>query len=79
MIDAALALVDASEAGDEAVARAAADAYASAAEEANKADISLALSLSETGSGLTAVPLQRLAEALAAVTAARAAAASLQQ
>jgi len=79
MIDAALALVDAAEAGDDAAARAAADAYAAAADEADKADISLALSLSETGASLTAVPLQRLAEALAAIGAARDAASSLQQ
>jgi hypothetical protein len=78
MIDAALALVDASEAGDAAAARAAADAYAAAAEDATRADVSLALSLSETGAGLTSVPLQRLAEALAAISEARAAAASLQ-
>ena len=51
--------------------------YAAAAEDARRADVSLALSLSETGASLTATPLQRLARVLAAVEAARAAVASL--
>lgn len=77
MIVAAQDIVDAAMAGDEAAARRAADAYAAAAAEAQRADVSLALSLSETAAGLTNTPLRRLADALAAVEEARAAAASL--
>ena len=79
LIDAARAIADATLAGDPEAARAAADAYAAAAENARRADISLALSLSETGAGLTSTPMRRLADALATTTAARAAVASLLQ
>jgi hypothetical protein len=77
MINAAQEIVDAAMAGDEAAVRRAADAYAAAAVEAQRADVSLALSLSETAAGLTNTPLRRLADALAAVEQVRAGAASL--
>lgn len=77
MIDAARRIADAARAGDDAAARRAADDYAAAAADARRADVSLGLSLSETGGGLTSTPMQRLAEALATVAQARAQAAAL--
>jgi hypothetical protein len=79
LIRAADAIAAAAQAGDEAAARAAARRYAAAAQEAHRADVSLALTLSETGSGLTATPMRRLADELAAIARARAAMASLLQ
>jgi hypothetical protein len=79
LIRAADAIAAASQAGDEAAARAAARRYAAAAQEAHRADVSLALTLSETGSGLTSTPMRRLADELAAIARARAAMASLLQ
>lgn len=79
LIAAARAIADAALAGDPQAAEAAAESYAAAAENARRADVSLALSISETGAGLTATPLRRLADALAAIAAARAAVAPLQQ
>ena len=79
MISSAGRLAEATLAGDEAAALQAAREYAAAAEDARRADVSLALSLSETGSGLTATPLRRLAEALGEVERARAVVASLVQ
>lgn len=69
LIRAARGIAEAALAGDAEAARRAGRAYAAAAEEAHRADVSLALSLSETGSGLTATPLRRLAGALATVEA----------
>lgn len=77
MIGAAQGIADAARAGDEAAARRAADDYAAAAADAQRADVSLGLSLSETGAGLTMTPLRRLADALAVVDEARAQAAGL--
>jgi hypothetical protein len=79
LIAAADDIVDAARAGDQAAARAAARRYAGAAEEARRADVSLALTLSETGAGLTSTPLRRLADELAAAAQARAFVASLLQ
>jgi hypothetical protein len=79
LIRAADGIAAAAQAGDEQAARAAARRYAAAAEEAHRADVSLALTLSETGSGLTATPMRRLADGLAASARARAAVASLLQ
>jgi hypothetical protein len=77
LIAAASDIARAAATGDPAAARAAARRYAAAAEEAHRADVSLALTLSETGSGLTATPLRRLADQLAALEDARVAVASL--
>jgi hypothetical protein len=63
--------------GDVAAARRAARRYAAAADEARRADVSLALTLSEAADGLTATPMRRLGNALAAVETARAVVASL--
>ncbi len=63
--------------GDAAAARRAADRYAAAADEARRADVSLALTLTEAADGLTATPMRRLGNALADVETARAAVASL--
>ena len=79
MISSAGRIAEAALAGDEEAARAAAEEYAAAAEEAHRADVSLALSLSEAGSGLTSTPLRRLADALAEVQRAKAMVASLVQ
>ncbi len=79
MIGAAGEIVEAARAGDAAAAQRAADAYAAAAGDAHRADVSLGLSLSETGAGLTGTPLRRLADALAVIEGARAEAGSLQQ
>jgi hypothetical protein len=79
MIAAADAIAEATLAGDAEAARDAAADYAAAAEEARRADVSLALSLSEAGSALTATPMRRLADALAEVERARAVVASLLQ
>ena len=79
MIVAARDIADAAQAGDERAAKEAADAYAAAAADAHRADVSLALSLSETGAGLTSTPLRRLAEALAQAADARSEAESLQR
>jgi len=64
-------------ADDAAAAERAARRYAAAAEEARRADVSLALTLSEAGDGLTSTPMRRLAAALAGSEAARAIVASL--
>jgi hypothetical protein len=79
MITAAADMVEARRTGDAAAAQRAVDAYAAAAQDAHRADVSLGLSLSETGAGLTGTPLRRLADALAAVEEARAQADALQQ
>jgi hypothetical protein len=79
LISAAQGIAEAALAGDEEAAEAAAAEYAAAAEDARRADISLALSLSEAGSALTSTPLRRLADALAAVDAADGVVASLVQ
>jgi hypothetical protein len=63
--------------GDADAARRAARRYAAAAEDAHRADVSLALTLSEAGAGLTATPLRRLADQLAAIEDAEAAVAGL--
>jgi hypothetical protein len=63
--------------GDAAAADRAARRYAAAVEEARRADVSLALTLSEAADGLTATPMRRLATALAGVEEARAIMASL--
>jgi hypothetical protein len=77
LIDAAEAIADAVIDGDAAAARRAARRYAAAAEDAQRADVSLALTLSEASDGLTATPMRRLGNALAAIEAARASVASL--
>lgn len=79
MITSAQRIAEAALAGDEEAAREAAEEYEAAAEEARRADVSLALSLSEAGSGLTATPMRRLADALAEVERAQAVVASLVQ
>ncbi len=79
MIGAAADIVEAARAGDAAAAQRSADAYAAAAQDAHRADVSLGLSLSETGAGLTGTPLRRLADALAALGEARAEARALQR
>jgi hypothetical protein len=79
MISSAQRIAEAALAGDEEAARAAAEEYEAAADEARQADVSLALSLSEAGSGLTSTPLRRLADALAEVERAQAVVASLVQ
>jgi hypothetical protein len=71
LIGAARDIARATLAGDAVAARRAGRAYAAAAEDAHRADVSLGLSLAETGSGLTATPLRRLATALAAIEVAR--------
>lgn len=71
LLSAARRIATASLAGDaEAVARAA-DRYARAADDANRADSALAIAIAESGSSLAATPLQRLADALGAATAQR--------
>jgi hypothetical protein len=71
LLIAARRIATASLAGDaEAVARAA-DRYARAADDANRADSALAIAIAESGSSLAATPLQRLADALGAATAQR--------
>jgi hypothetical protein len=77
LIGAAEAIADAVIDGDAAAVRRAARRYAAAVEEARRADVSLALTLSEAADGLTATPMRRLGNALAAIEAARAAVASL--
>ena len=77
MLDAARQVAEAAQSGDAAAARRAADAYAAAAADARRADVSLGLSLSETGGGLTSTPLRRLADALGALQEARAVADAL--
>ncbi len=72
LITAADDIAEAAGAGDQTAARIAARRYAAAADEARRADVSLALTLSEAGSGLTAIPLRRLADELAAMEDARA-------
>jgi hypothetical protein len=67
LITAAEDIAAAAASGDAAAARAAARRYALAADEAHRADVSLALTLSETGAGLTTTPLRRLADELAAI------------
>jgi hypothetical protein len=62
-------MADASIADDPAAAEKAAADYAKAAEAARGADVSLALALSEGGAAVTAIPLRRLADGLADITA----------
>jgi hypothetical protein len=77
LIDAAEAIARAVLEGDAEAAERAGRRYAAAAEDARRADVSLALTLSETGDGLTATPLRRLATALADLERSRSVVASL--
>ncbi|HEY7464569.1 MAG TPA: hypothetical protein VH987_09065 [Candidatus Limnocylindria bacterium] len=77
MLDAARDIARAALDGDVQAAEAAGRAYRAAARDARQADTALALVIAESGSGLTATPLARLADALARATRQRAAAASV--
>jgi hypothetical protein len=79
MLNAARDIARAALDGDAAAAEAAARAYRAAARDARQADTALALVIAESGSGLTATPLARLADALAKATQQRAAVASVQE
>jgi hypothetical protein len=79
LITAADGIAEAVLAGDAAGAELAAREYAAAADDARRADVSLALTLSEAGASLTSVPLQRLGAVLAGIEQARAVVASLVQ
>jgi len=77
LLDAVHAMASAALAGDPAAAQAAAAEYAKAADAARRADVSLALALSEGGAAVTATPLRRLADGLADLSALREAVAAL--
>ncbi|HET6380821.1 MAG TPA: hypothetical protein VFH63_07265 [candidate division Zixibacteria bacterium] len=79
VIAAAREITAATVAGDAERAERAVAAYRKAVEGARQADIALALAISETGAGLAATPLRRLADAAAAIVAQRAAVASVLQ
>jgi hypothetical protein len=79
LLAAARDLADASIAGDTVALKAASEAYRQAAEGAREADVALALAISETGAGLAATPLQRLAAAAASTEQQAAAVASVLQ
>jgi hypothetical protein len=79
MLDAARDITTATLAGDADRARRAGRAYRDAAQDARRADTALAIAISESGSALAAVPLERLADALEAATSRRAAMASVLQ
>ena len=66
-------------AGDAEAAERAARDYAAAAADARRADVSLALTLSESGASLTSVPLRRLGAVLGGIEETRAVVASLMQ
>jgi hypothetical protein len=72
LLGAARAIADAALAEDPAAAAVAADAYRVAAAKARDADRALALAIAEAGSALAVVPMRRLADALADLTALRA-------
>ncbi|HEX6654920.1 MAG TPA: hypothetical protein VF153_01785 [Candidatus Limnocylindria bacterium] len=77
MLHAARDIAKATLAGDVVAARQAGQAYERAANHARRADIALALAISESGAGLAAVPLRRLADALEAATSRRTSMASV--
>jgi hypothetical protein len=77
MLSAARSIADATIAHDAAAAERSGRAYRRASRDARQADTALALSISEAGSSLAAVPLRRLAEALRLATQRRAAVASV--
>ena len=79
LLEAVRAMANATLADDPAAAAKAAADYERAAEAARGADVSLALALSEGGAAVTAIPLRRLAEGLADVTALRQSIATLGQ
>jgi hypothetical protein len=79
MVSAAEAIAQAVLDDDREAAQRAAEEYADAAADARRADVSLALSLSESGAGLTETPLRRLGNALAAIEQTEAVVASLMQ
>ncbi len=79
LLDAARGIATAAINGDRAEVAAAAKRYAAAAAAARGADNALAVTLSEGGSGVTDVPLRRLAAAAREVVDLRAALASLQR
>jgi hypothetical protein len=72
MISAVEQIVDATRLGDAAAATEAARAFAALDDDAATADRALRIALSEGGSALTAVPLERLAAAFAAIEGSRA-------
>jgi hypothetical protein len=72
LLTAARAIADATLANDPAAAAAAVGAYRAAAATVRDADRALALAIAEAGSALAVVPMRRLADALAEVTALRA-------
>jgi len=77
MISSVEQILDATRAGDIAAASEAADAFVALGDDAATADRALRIALSEGGSALTAAPLGRLAAALRAIDASRAAAAAI--
>jgi hypothetical protein len=77
LIDAAAAIARAVLDDDAEAVERAARRYASAAEDARRADVSLGLTLTEAGDGVTATPLRRLGTALAGIEEARAIVASV--
>jgi hypothetical protein len=79
MIGAMEAIVEATEAGDQAAAIAAAEEFAAQAEEASTADRALRIAIGEGGTAVTAAPMGRLATVLRDVADARAAVRSIGQ
>lgn len=79
MLSAARDIADATLAGDATAAEAAGQAYRRAAADAHRADMALALAISESGASLCAVPLRRLADALRLASDRRVAVASVLQ
>ncbi|HET9417512.1 MAG TPA: hypothetical protein VFP30_08240 [Candidatus Limnocylindria bacterium] len=79
MIGAVEAILVATESGDTDAARAAAEDFAAAAEDAGPADRALRIAIGEGGSAVTAAPLGRLAELLREVSSARLEVASIVQ
>jgi hypothetical protein len=79
MIGALEAIVAATESGDVAGARAAAEDFAAASQDAGPADRALRIAIGEGGSAVTAAPLGRLADVLRDVSSARLEVASIVQ
>lgn len=79
LLGAARRIAEAALAGDAAAAQAAVEDYAAAAEDGRRADVALGIALGESGAALTATPMRRLADALAATAQLRAAVAPVLQ
>ena len=79
MIGAMEAIVEATEAGDQAAATAAAEEFAALAQDASTADRALRIAIGEGGTAVTAAPMGRLATTLRDVADARAAVRSIGQ